>query len=74
MRITIDVDRDLIVTAKRLLGTRSIEETVETALRDAIARAETARRGWMDLIGSSVSWDGVDELLDYRKQYGDRSF
>lgn len=71
MRTTLDLDRGLLEKAKESLGARSFTEAIETALREAVARAE-ARRGWDDLTGSCLSWKSVDDLLRYRDRHGGR--
>jgi hypothetical protein len=72
MRTTLDLDRELLEKAKESLGARSFTEAIETALREAVVRAE-ARRGWDDLTGSSLSWESVDDLLRYRDRHGGRA-
>ena len=71
MRTTLDLDRDLLEKAKEVLGTDSFTEAIETALRQAIARAES-KSGWDALIGSDLSWGSVDELLAFRRRFGGR--
>lgn len=72
MRTTLDLDRTLLEKAKDALGASSFTEAIETALRDAVARAEV-RRGWEAVIGSDLSWESVEELLEYRRRYGGRA-
>jgi Arc/MetJ family transcription regulator len=72
MRTTLDLDRELLEKAKEALGARSFTEAIETALREAVARAE-ARRGWEELAGAELSWDSVEELRRYRARHGGRA-
>ena len=72
MKTTLDLDRDLLKKAKRVLGAGSFTEAIETALRDAVARVE-ARRGREDLTGSDLSWESVDDLLEFRRRHGGRA-
>lgn len=72
MRTTLELDRDLLERAKEALGVDSFTAAIETALREAVARAETAA-AWKELIGSELSWPGVEELLDFRRRYGGRA-
>ena len=72
MRTTLELDRDLLERAKSALGASSFTEAIETALRDAVARAEN-RRGWDALIGLDLSWESVEDLIEYRRRYGTRS-
>lgn len=72
MRTTLDLDRELLERAKKSLDARSFKEAIERALKEAVARAE-AREGWDELMGSELSWEGVDELLEHRRRYGGRA-
>ena len=72
MRTTLDLDRSLLVRAKKALGAQSFTEAIETALREAVARAES-RTAWEQLIGSELSWKSVDDLLDFRRRHGGRT-
>jgi Arc/MetJ family transcription regulator len=72
MRTTLDLDRSLLERAKEALGARSFTEAIETALREAVARAD-ARTAWDALSGSDLSWGSVDELLEYRRRFGGRA-
>ena len=72
VRTTLDLDRTLLEKATSALGAKSYTAAIETALREAVARAE-ARDGWAALMGSDLSWDSVDELLEFRKRWGGRS-
>lgn len=71
MKTTLDLDRALLEEARDVLGTASFTEAIETALREAVARSRY-RGAWEELVGSELSWEGVDELLDYRRRYGGR--
>ena len=68
MRTTLELDRELLERAKEVLRTDSFTEAIETALREAVARAE-ARAGWEALLGSGRSWNDVEDLLEYRRRY-----
>lgn len=72
MRTTLDLDRQLLEEAKEALGAASFTEAIETALQESLARTRH-RRAWEALQGSGHSWGSVDELLDYRRQHGDRA-
>lgn len=72
MRTTLELDRTLLERAKETLGARSFTEAIETALREAVARAE-ARGGWESLMRSGLSWESVDDLLAFRRRYGGRA-
>lgn len=72
MRTTLDLDRELLERAKEVLGAESFTEAIETALRAAVARTE-ARAAWEALVGSDLSWESVDELLEYRRERGGRA-
>lgn len=71
VRTTLDLDRDLLEKATKALGARSFTEAIETALEEALARAD-ARAAWEALAGSDLSWQGVDDLLAYRRSHGGR--
>ena len=71
MRTTLELDRDLLERAKSALGATSFTETIETALRHAVARAES-RTAWDALIGLDLSWESVDDLIEYRRRHGTR--
>ena len=43
MKTTIDVNRDLADEAGKLLGTRTLKDTVNAALRDVVARDRRRR-------------------------------
>jgi Arc/MetJ family transcription regulator len=72
MRTTLDLDRNLLESAKKALGASSFTEAIEDALRQAVARAET-RPAWESLIGSEMSWGSIDELLECRRRFGGRA-
>lgn len=72
MKTTLDLDRELLEEAKDALGASSFTQAIETALKEAVARARH-RAAWEDLIGADLSWEGVDELLEYRLRYGGRA-
>jgi hypothetical protein len=72
VRTTLDLDRDLLERARDALGAGSFTEAIETALREAVARAE-ARSGWEALMRSDWSWESVDELLAFRRRHGGRA-
>jgi hypothetical protein len=72
VRTTLELDRQLLERAKDALGAASFTEAIETALRQAVARAD-ARTGWEALIGSELSWQSVEDFLRFRRRYGSRS-
>jgi Arc/MetJ family transcription regulator len=72
MKTTLDLDRDLLEEAKEALGATSFTEAIEVALREALARTRN-RESWNELIGSNLSWEGVDELIQYRRRHGGRA-
>ena len=72
VRTTLELDRALLDRAKGALGAKSLTEAIETALREAVTRAE-ARSGWEALIGSELSWESVDDLLEFRRRLGGRA-
>ena len=72
MRTTLDLDRELLERARKVLGTETFTEAIQIALREAVARAE-ARSGWEGLIGADLSWESVEELLDFRRRRGGRA-
>lgn len=55
MRTNIEIDDGVMKEAQRLLGTPTKRETVDTALREVVARHR--RIGVLDLRGK-VHWDG----------------
>ncbi len=55
MRTNIEIDDDVISEAQHLIGARSKRETVDTALRELVARHR--RLGVLDLRGK-VRWEG----------------
>lgn len=55
MRTNIEIDDDVIREAQRLIGARTKRETVDTALRELVARHR--RIGVLDLRGK-VRWEG----------------
>ena len=67
MRTTLDLDRGLLESARVALGTDTLTETIETALREVIDRARN-RRAWDGWIGSEVSWESVEELREWRRR------
>jgi hypothetical protein len=72
MKTTLDLDRKLLDRAKKVLGAASYTQAIELALREAVARAD-ARDRWEHLIGSDLSWQSVEDLLAYRREYGGRA-
>ena len=72
VRTTLDLDRGLLEKAKAALGAPTFTAAIETALRDAVERAET-REAWGALIGSELSWEGVADLLEFRRAHGGRA-
>jgi Arc/MetJ family transcription regulator len=57
-KTTISVDDDLVARAGEALGTRGITETIDRALREAVARA--ARRDLVDWL-QGLDPDEVDQ-------------
>jgi Arc/MetJ family transcription regulator len=55
MRTNIEIDDEVIAEAQRLIGAASKRETVDTALRELVARHR--RLGLLDLRGK-VRWEG----------------
>jgi Arc/MetJ family transcription regulator len=55
MRTNIEIDDDVMREAKHLIGARTKRETVDTALRELVARHR--RIGVLDLRGK-VRWEG----------------
>jgi Arc/MetJ family transcription regulator len=55
MRTNIEIDDEVIGEAQRLIGARTKRETVDTALRELVARHR--RIGILDLRGK-VRWEG----------------
>lgn len=72
MRTTLDLDRDLLERAKDALGAGSFTEAIETALREAVARCD-ARAAWDAVRESDLSWESVDDLIEYRRRHGGRA-
>lgn len=68
LRITLELDRDLLEEARSVLGVRTFTEAIERALREAVERARV-REGWAELLGSDLSWASVDELEEYRRRF-----
>ena len=55
MRTNIEIDDEVIAEAQELIGARTKRETVDTALRELVARHR--RLGILDLRGR-VRWEG----------------
>jgi Arc/MetJ family transcription regulator len=72
MRITLDLDRELLERARDSLGVSTFTEAIEVALRRAVEQ-EDAAAAWSELKGSDLSWESVDDLLEYRARFGGRS-
>jgi Arc/MetJ family transcription regulator len=62
MRTNIEIDDRVMKEAQRLLGTSTKRETVDTALREVVARQR--RIGVLDLRGK-VRWEG--DLAESRR-------
>ncbi len=73
MRTTLDLDRALLEEAKVALGVESFTEAIEMALRQVVSRTRAAE-AWRTLEGSDLSWESTEELKEYRRTLGDRSF
>ena len=63
-RTTIEIDQDLLARAKRALGRRTTRDTVEEALRRAVAAGEgehderaRRQRGHLERLGTRVDPD-----------------
>ena len=70
MRTTLDLDRGLLESAREVLRTETLTETIETALRDVIDRARN-RSAWDAWIGSeALEWESVDEYLEWKREQG----
>jgi hypothetical protein len=68
VRTTLDLDRGLLESAREVLRTETLTETIESALREVIDRARN-RGAWADWIGSDLlEWESVDEFLEWRRQ------
>jgi hypothetical protein len=68
MRTTLDLDRGLLESARDVLRTETLTETIEAALRDVISRARN-RSAWEGWIGSELlEWESIDEFLEWRRQ------
>ena len=66
MRTTIVLDQKILQDAREALGTRTIRETVELALREA-----TRRKRLEELIASLGTWEidmTLEELLRLREE------
>jgi Arc/MetJ family transcription regulator len=72
LRTTLNLDRELLEEAKAALGAASFTEAIETALREVVARAR-ARDGWAELMGSDLSWESPEDLVEYRRRFGARA-
>ena len=72
MRTTLDLDRELLERARDSLGVSTFTEAIELALRRAVEQ-EDAAAAWFELKGSDLSWESVDDLLEYRARFGGRS-
>jgi Arc/MetJ family transcription regulator len=72
MRTTLDLDRELLERARDALGVSTFTEAIELALRRAVEQ-EDAAAAWSELKGSDLSWESVDDLLEYRARFGGRS-
>ncbi|MBS1861220.1 MAG: type II toxin-antitoxin system VapB family antitoxin [Actinobacteria bacterium] len=62
MRTNIEIDDEVIAEAQELIGARTKRETVDTALRELVARHR--RLGILDLRGR-VRWEG--DLAESRR-------
>lgn len=62
VRTNIEIDDEVMREAQRLLGTRTKRETVDTALRELVARQR--RIGILELRGK-VRWEG--DLCESRR-------
>lgn len=65
MRTTLDIERELLEKAQRVLGASTYRETVERALGEVVERGEV-RRILEEVEGSDPTWD-LDELLAFRR-------
>lgn len=72
VKTTLNLDRDLLERARETLGARSFTEAIETALRQAIERSDV-QVAWEALVGSELSWESVDDLIDHRHRHGGRT-
>lgn len=62
MRTNIEIDDEVIAEAQKLIGAATKRETVDTALRELVARHR--RLGLLDLRGK-VRWEG--DLAESRR-------
>ena len=65
MKTTIDVDRELAARAAEILGTRTLKETVNAALREAVAAAHRQRLA-QKILDGTLSVPTPDELRRLR--------
>ena len=72
MRTTLDLDRELLERARDSLGVSTFTEAIEVALRRTVEQ-EDAAAARSELKGSDLSWESVDDLLEYRTRFGGRS-
>jgi Arc/MetJ family transcription regulator len=63
-KILVDVDDDALAAASELLGTKTKKDTVNTALRETVARLRRARA--LAGLAERGAEGGFDELLDKR--------
>lgn len=61
-KIQVEVDAAALAEAAKELGTESNEETVSTAIRDAVARARRLKA--LDELSATAQTGAFDELLD----------
>lgn len=67
MRTTIDIDRESLNAAVRVLGVRTKREAIETALRESIqARRRAELVAALDTIGLCVTADEFEERREDR--------
>jgi len=72
MRTTLELDRRLLEAAKEALGTSTLTETIEEALRAAVSR-HRGHQAWERLRGSERSWSSLEEFHEARRGDGYRT-
>ncbi len=65
MKTTIDVDREAAVEAAEILGTKTLKETVNAALREVV-RAELRRQLAQKVRDGTLSVPTLEELAELR--------
>lgn len=66
MRTTLDIDRELLERAKKVLGASTFTEAIERSLDQAIARAEL--EALLERVRAEDLVWSLDALRDYRRR------